>query len=127
MRRIAGMDDIPRDDEFHFKDRATKLVTTWQAIIQKAESEAALGQTNGVAASSKDDVGVSDTTQEKEKVGAKPAAVNGKKSSSQDSEMVNGDTKDPSQMDITRDAVSKTDGAAEEKKDDEEAMDMSDS
>jgi len=29
------MDDIPRNDEFHFKERATALVTTWQAIIAR--------------------------------------------------------------------------------------------
>jgi len=126
MRRIAGMEDIPRDDEFHFKERATRLVATWQAIIQKAESEAT-GQTNGVAAAAAEDMGVSDTTHDKEEKPAKPA-VNGKKAaSSHDAEMVNGNVKEDSQMDTTKDTLPKAEAIVEEKKDDDEAMDMSDS
>ncbi|KZO98801.1 Tudor/PWWP/MBT [Calocera viscosa TUFC12733] len=30
MRKIAGLGEVPRDDEFHFRNRASALVTRWQ-------------------------------------------------------------------------------------------------
>jgi len=33
MRRIAQLSEIPRDDEFKFKERAMNLVTKWQGMV----------------------------------------------------------------------------------------------
>lgn len=105
MRRIAGMENIPRDEEFQFKDRASKLVTTWQAIIQAAEAEAETsGKANGVAGKEE-----------------QPAVeVNGKPEASGDADMVNGDT-------VTPTANGVHDTTTEQKDDGEAAMDTSDS
>ncbi|EJU04155.1 Tudor/PWWP/MBT [Dacryopinax primogenitus] len=36
MRKIAGLTEVPRDDEFHFKDRAAALVSRWQDQLSGA-------------------------------------------------------------------------------------------
>ena len=33
MKRIYQLPDIPRDDEFHFRDRAGELMKRWSALI----------------------------------------------------------------------------------------------
>lgn len=104
------MEDIPRDDEFHFRERASKLVTAWQGIIQAAEAEAAHGgKANGVT--SKDD--------------PKGAEVNGKHGASQDAETVNGDATTSTKDAPITNGVTET--ASEQHDDGEAAMDTSDS
>ncbi|KAG9009593.1 hypothetical protein FRB94_011856 [Tulasnella sp. JGI-2019a] len=115
MRRIAGMENIPRDDEFHFKERATTLVATWQSIIQAAEADA---EGKGNASGAKTAATAKVNTDVK-------AAVNGKANGAQDTEMTNGDSKETTVAETV-----KTNGVTEKKgeaKQDEEAMDMSDS
>lgn len=41
MKRINQLPDIPRDDEFHFRERAGKLVVRWGAILGAAAETAA--------------------------------------------------------------------------------------
>lgn len=38
MKRVMQLADIPRDDEFHFKDRAEKLCAKWGAIMAGSEA-----------------------------------------------------------------------------------------
>jgi hypothetical protein len=33
LKRIKKLDQIPKDDEFHFKKRATRLVEKWDVIL----------------------------------------------------------------------------------------------
>ncbi|KAG8897611.1 hypothetical protein FRB99_008044 [Tulasnella sp. 403] len=116
MRRIASLQEIPRDDEFHFRDRAQTLVTKWQAIIAKAEQEAkdkeSEAATNGKPAEAPTS-GVTPT----EKSGESKAGANGVANGKGD------------QMDILNGDADKVAPAADadsaDKKD--EAMDMSDS
>ncbi|SNX84721.1 uncharacterized protein MEPE_03430 [Melanopsichium pennsylvanicum] len=63
MKRVMQLGEIPRDDEFHFKDRAEKLCATWGAIMaggetlskseanEAASSESAAAKQNGDGAS----------------------------------------------------------------------------
>ncbi|KAG8864527.1 hypothetical protein FRB96_005030 [Tulasnella sp. 330] len=113
MRRIAGMENIPRDDEFHFKERATTLVATWQSIIQAAEADAVA---NGDASGAKTAASASGDVSTDGKV-----VVNGKTNGSHDTEMANGDGKEAVSIEA------KTNGVTEKKEEEEEAMDMSDS
>lgn len=41
MKRVMQLTEIPRDDEFHFKDRAEKLCAKWGAIIAGGETAVA--------------------------------------------------------------------------------------
>ncbi|KAG9018171.1 hypothetical protein FRB90_012015 [Tulasnella sp. 427] len=50
VRRVALLAEIPRDDEFHFKDGAQSLVQKWQAIIQEAEQATHSNEVNANAA-----------------------------------------------------------------------------
>lgn len=38
MKRVMQLSEIPRDDEFHFKDRAEKLCAKWGAIMAGGDS-----------------------------------------------------------------------------------------
>lgn len=38
MKRVMQLSEIPRDDEFHFRDRAEKLCAKWGAIMAGGES-----------------------------------------------------------------------------------------
>lgn len=38
MKRVMQLSDIPRDDEFHFKERAEKLCAKWGAIMAGGEA-----------------------------------------------------------------------------------------
>lgn len=117
MRRIAGMENIPRDEEFHFKERATTLVATWQSIIQAAEADA--------EAKGDDDIGAKVATDDVATEGKTAAAVNGKINGSHDTDMANGSNGDDKEADSAE--ATKINGVAEKKEEDEEAMDMSDS
>ncbi|KAG8948463.1 hypothetical protein FRC04_009671 [Tulasnella sp. 424] len=107
MRRIAGLLDIPRDDEFHFKHRAQALVIKWQTILQEAEQAAKGSEVNGKPIEAP---ATSTELATDEKAGEPKPAVNGVHAKDADTHMTNGET-----------AVKKT----EESK--EEEMDMSDS
>lgn len=107
MRRIAGLNDIPRDDEFHFKERAQTLVLKWQAILQEAEQAAKGNEVNGKPTEAS---GTSTEPTTDAKAGEPKPAVNGVHSTDDDVHMTNGDA-----------AAKKTEDSKEE------AMDMSDS
>lgn len=107
MRRIAGLLDIPRDDEFHFKHRAQALVIKWQTILQEAEQAAKSSEVNGKPIEAP---ATSTELATDEKADEPKPAVNGVHAKDADTHMTNGET-----------AVKKT----EESK--EEEMDMSDS
>lgn len=113
MRRIASSTNVPRDEEFHFKERAAALVTKWQTVIQAAEQEAkgsdGVKQANGTSVEK--DSPPSEAKVEAVKSDSKPA-VNGTANGTTDAEMTNGDAKPAAEV--------VADG-----KDD--AMDMSDS
>lgn len=107
MRRIAGLSDIPRDDEFQFKHRAQALVIKWQTILQEAEQAAKSSEVNGKPIEAP---ATSTELATDEKADELKPAVNGVHAKDADTHMTNGET-----------AVKKI----EESK--EEEMDMSDS
>lgn len=37
FKRVMQLTDVPKDDEFHFKDRAEKLCARWGAIMSGTE------------------------------------------------------------------------------------------
>ncbi|KIO30362.1 hypothetical protein M407DRAFT_242247 [Tulasnella calospora MUT 4182] len=107
MRRIAGLNDIPRDDEFHFKERAQTLVLKWQAILQEAEQAAKSNEVNGKPTEAPE---TSTEPSTDAKSGEPKPAVNGVHTTDGDAHMTNGDAD-----------AKKTEDSKEE------AMDMSDS
>ncbi|KAG8906576.1 hypothetical protein FRC01_007955 [Tulasnella sp. 417] len=107
MRRIAGLNDIPRDDEFHFKERAQTLVGKWQAILQEAEQAAKGSEVNGKPTEAPETS--TEPATDAKSPESKPA-INGVHTTDVDTHMTNGDAD-----------AKKTEDSKEE------AMDMSDS
>jgi hypothetical protein len=47
LKVILKLDSIPRDEEFKFKDRCTKLLAAWQAILSSDDVKRDDSNTNG--------------------------------------------------------------------------------
>lgn len=110
MRRIGVLDEIPRDDEFHFKRRASALVQKWQDVILASEKKT--DGLNGVAPKEADVKPAAEATTKAEVNETKPNGItNGVE---KDADMSNVEAKEESAA-----------SAVDEKKD--EPMDMSDS
>jgi len=93
MRRIATLDEIPRDAEFHFKDRAQQLVLRWQQIIQQAEEEGKVSKAKANGAAGAD----ASEAASREKKGESKLEINGTSHDVKDSTLANGDLKEAAQ------------------------------
>lgn len=54
LKAILKMETIPRDDEFHFKDRSQALLASWNALLEGPETK--VPATNGEAEGNKKDI-----------------------------------------------------------------------
>ncbi|KAG8934533.1 hypothetical protein FRC03_010469 [Tulasnella sp. 419] len=78
MRRIAQLPEIPRDEEFKFKERAMNLVLKWQGMVvpENGTSNGA-GESHPNGVESKMEIDKEDASKQESKETGKEAIVNG--------------------------------------------------
>ncbi|KAM0563967.1 hypothetical protein ACHAPJ_000175 [Fusarium lateritium] len=81
LKAILKLNSIPREDEFHFKDRSNVLLEKWNKLMTDETAASAPDTTNGVNGKSeakpeekKDDSGKEDTEEPKAEEAEKPKA-----------------------------------------------------
>jgi len=72
LKAILKMETIPRDDEFHFKDRSQALLASWNALLDGPETK--VPATNGEVEGNKKDIEKDEEEKKDDEPPAEPAA-----------------------------------------------------